>query len=182
MAKAFLMRTDKDAKFQTIKLEFREPGFSNDLEKLYIGGAEGNIHIPNEDYVTRMIEQSLSADSLLHQSTSDLQVNQTAHTIAFNTDLNKLVYKVSTDASIAIPSSAEVPMGEQNTVTISSANIDSNDGSVIFADFNRTLKMIFIDGILCTNNSASEKRYTFDSATNTLKVFGASDGSIVSYF
>jgi hypothetical protein len=48
MAKALLLRTENDQVFSEQKLEFREPGFSKDAEKFYIGGLLGNIHIPNE--------------------------------------------------------------------------------------------------------------------------------------
>jgi len=56
MSKAFLIKTEVDAVFQEKKLEFREPGFSKDLEKFYVGGITGNIHIPSKTFVDKMIQ------------------------------------------------------------------------------------------------------------------------------
>ena len=182
MSKAFLLRTEKDDKFRTIKLEFREPGFSNDLEKFYVGGASGNIHIPNEEFVSNMISTELSSFGPTKGTTAALATTHVVGTFAFNSDLNRIIYKATEEASITVATVSDILAKEQISVAIVSDNIDANDGSVSFVEFTRPVKMIFVDGILCTNNAASAKRYTFDTATKTLKVFGAVDGSIVSYF
>ena len=42
--------------------------------------------------------------------------------------------------------------------------------------------MIFVDGILCSTSSHAAKRYTYDAQSKNLRVLGAVEGSVISYF
>ena len=181
MSKAFLLKTEADAVFRDKKLEFREPGFSKDLEKLYVGGLTENIHIPNESFVDKMIKSKLSTHGPKFGTSAALEEGHIDGTFAFNTDTSKLLLKINGNP-IAIPTRGELAASEQATVTVTSENIDDTDGHVRLENFNRPVKMIFVDSLLCIKGANGEKRYEFDPATKLLKVYGCSDGSIISYF
>jgi hypothetical protein len=181
MAKALLLRTEVDQIFSEKKLEFREPGFSKDAEKFYIGGLLANIHIPNETFVATMISIALSTHGPTFGTTAVLIEGHKNNTFAFNTDTNKLLLKVG-ETPVAIPTRGELATAEQTSVVVSAANIDAGDGHVLLVDFTRPTKMIFVDGILCSNEGTASKRYTFDSQTNELKVYGCVEGSVISHF
>jgi len=181
MSKAFLLKTQTDAIFKDKRLEFREPGFSKDLEKLYIGGLTDNIHIPNELFVRNMIKNSLSTHGPKFGTSATLEEGHIDGTFAFNTDTNKLLLKINGNP-VAIPTRGELAASEQTTVTVESENIDDTDGHVRLENFNRATKMIYVDGILCIKGANGSKRYEFDPSTKLLKVYGCSDGSIISYF
>lgn len=181
MAKAFLMRTDKDAVFQQVRLELREPGFSKDLEKFYIGGLVENIHIPNESYVQNMIDTTLSTYGPTKGDTATLADKQQDGTFGFNTETNRLSLKVGS-GSLLFPTVSELGAKEQIAVVVSDDNIDSSDGHVLLSSFTRPVKMIFVDGILCIKGGSADKRYEYDPDTKDMKVFGCVDGSTISYF
>lgn len=181
MAQALLLRTEADEIFQSKRLEFREPGFSRDLEKFYMGGLNGNIHIPNEKFVEDMIKASLTSDGPKFATTAALEEGHVSGTFAFNTDTNRLLLKIE-DTPVAIAMKSELPSSDQIAVKVTTANIDANDGSVLLENFTRSVRMIFVDGILCSSESTATKRYTYDTAAKKVFVFGCIDGSVISYF
>lgn len=181
MAQALLLRTEADEIFQSKRLEFREPGFSRDLEKFYMGGLTENIHIPSEKFVGDMIKAALAENGPKFATTAILEETHVAGTFAFNTDTNRLLLKVG-DAPVAIALKAEIPGTDQIAIKVAAANIDISDGSVLLENFNRPVRMIFVDGILCSSEGTATKRYTYDSVAKKAFVFGCIDGSVISYF
>jgi hypothetical protein len=128
-----------------------------------------------------MIATALSTHGPKFGTTAVLTEGHRDGTFAFNTDTNKLLLKV-TGVAVAIPTRGELATAEQTSVVVSAANIDGGDGHVLLVEFTRPTKMIFVDGILCSNESTAPKRYTFNAQTNELKVYGCVDGSIISHF
>ena len=63
MASAFLLREGTKIDFDSIDLRVRELGFQKDDDRLYLGTRYGNKHIPNEEYVYSMIEDSIGRKS-----------------------------------------------------------------------------------------------------------------------
>jgi hypothetical protein len=181
MAKALLLRTEQDSVFANTRLEFREPGFSKDAEKFYIGGMIANIHIPNETFVSQMITTALQDHGPKFGTTATLVEGHKEHTFAFNTETNKLLLKIS-GVPIAIPTRGELANAEQTSVVVEAANIDAGDQHVLLSNFTRATRMIFVDGLLCSNEATAAKRYTFNSQTNELKVYGCVENSVISYF
>jgi len=90
MAKAFLLRTQTQLIFDTIRLEFREPGFTKDTERLYMGGLTENLHIPNEAFVSTMIDEKLLTHGPKMGTTAQLATQHVPGTLAYNTETGSL--------------------------------------------------------------------------------------------
>jgi len=181
MAKAFLMRTQSQELFNSTRLEFREPGFTKDTERFYMGGLSKNLHIPNEDYVTKMIGEHLASHGPKMGTTAQLSEHHVDGTFAYNTETGSLSLMLG-ETPVPIAFKHDTPSRAQVDVVVEAAHISSEDGSVLITDFRKGVFMIFVDGILCTTLTNSAKRYAFDNETKRLKVFGCVEGSVISYF
>lgn len=180
MAKALLVRHGKDEEFQIKRLELREIGFSTDLEKLYIGGLDKNLYIPDEDAVKKLISDSIANTTIRSSTSASLAETFPSNSMAINSETGKLLVKIGGEEKRVIMASDTIGRNQINHVVLSE-HIDA-DGSVSLASFTRPILMIFIDGILCLSSSTAEKRFTYDEATQLLKVYGASQGSVISYY
>jgi len=180
MAKAFLMRTQTQAVFDTERLEFREPGFTKDTERLYMGGLTENLHIPNEEYVSGMITERLASHGPKMLTTAQLEEQHADGTLAYNTETGSLLLRLGVN-SVPIAMKRDVPARTQVEIVVEAININP-DGSVLLTEFSRGVLMIFVDGILCSTASSAAKRYTYDAQTRQLRVIGCTEGSVISYF
>jgi len=183
MAKAFLIRWGYDQDFKDIKLQTREPGFAVDSEKLYIGAGDKNIHIPNEDFIKAMIDDGILTYTPITGSTGALSTEQKNGRIAYNTDTKKLQYKTSAGVIIQNATTVDIPTYTPTSVVVSDDNIDANDSnSVTLTGVNRPLKMVFLNGSLCTLNASDLHRLSVDSVSGTIKIKECSNGDIIAYF
>jgi len=181
MAKAFLLRTQTQLIFDTIRLEFREPGFTKDTERLYMGGLTENLHIPNEAFVSTMIDEKLLTHGPKMGTTAQLATQHVPGTLAYNTETGSLYLQVGQNP-VPIAMKRDIPSRTQVEITIEAIHIDAGDGSVLLTEFDRGVFMIFIDGILCSTSSTAAKRYIYDAQTRQVRVIGCVEGSILSYF
>jgi hypothetical protein len=183
MAKAFLIRWGTQNDFDSIKLQLRELGFSVDNERLYIGGNDENIHIPNESYLRAYVDSAASRYKPVYGPAADLIAAQENGMIAYSTDEKRISYKTPTGVKINIASTADLPLQTPFSVKVLAENIETADNnSVTLAGYNRPIEMIFLNGVLCTTNEDDTNRYEVDRLAQTLKVYGCSENDIIAYF
>ena len=184
MAKAFLVRWGRQIDFDSIKLSSRELGLAVDTVKLLIGTEDGNLHIPNEDFVKDMISSSLESRSLLYGTTIELQTKQLPGILAYDSDKKKIIYSTPDGSGVInVANEASLPLSRAISVKIEAANIDVNDSnSVTLAGYTRPVEMVFLNGMLCTTNASDLRRYAVDRVAHTLKVYGCAENDIVAYF
>ena len=183
MAKAFLIRWGFEQDFGDIKLQAREPGFAVDSEKLYIGTGDKNVHFPNEDFVSAMISDGVIKYKPMSGTTLELATNQISKTIAYNTDTKRLQYKTASGTIVQNAAAREIPTALPTSVVVQSANIDIHDGnSVTLAGITRPLKMVFLNGRLCSLETSDIHELTVDAASGTIKVKECVAGDIIAYF
>lgn len=183
MAKAFLIRWGYQNDFDSIKLQTRELGFAVDAEKLYIGSDDSNIHIPNEAYVERMIDSGVLAYKPVTGTTLELQSAQPVGSLSFNSDDKKIQYKMASGTIIKLANVIDLPSGEATSVTVSLENIDvGNFNSVTLSSYTRPIKLVFLNGSLCTNNPDDPHRYVIDPVNSTITIKECAEGDIIAYF
>ena len=183
MAKAFLIRWGYDQDFKDIKLQSREPGFAVDAEKLYIGTGDKNIHIPNEDFIKIMIDDGVLKYTPKTGTTLVLNTEQENGTIAYNTDNKRFQYKTSTGTIVQAASTNDIPSQTPTSVTVAASNIDIADfNSVTLSGMTRPLKMVFLNGALCSLSIDDTHKLTVNALNGTIKVRECVEGDIISYF
>lgn len=183
MAKAFLIRWGYDQDFKDIKLQTREPGFAIDTEKFLIGTGDKNIHIPNEDFVKAMITDGVLKYTPITGTTAELASNQLPKTVAYNTDTRKMQYKTVSGTIVANATTTDIPTNTPTSVTVAQENIDSSDAnSVSLSGMTRPLRMVYLNGLLCTLNPDDPHRLTVDNTTGTIKINECVAGDIIAYF
>ncbi len=183
MAKAFLIRWGYEQDFSNIKLQAREPGFAVDTEKVFIGTGDKNIHIPNEDFVSAMIADGVLKYKPLVGSTAELSVNQGNGTIAFNSETGRLQYKTLSGGIVSQVLKTEIPSPSPISVTVTAANIDiADNNSVTLSGMTKPLKMVFLNGILCSLSQNDTHRMTVDPIAGTIKINECAEGDIITYY
>ncbi len=183
MAKAFLLRWGYQNDFDSIKLQTRELGFSIDSEKLYIGTDDANIHIPNEAFTKALAISEVLKYKPTIGTTLELLTTQVASSLAFNSEEKRIQYKNSSGAVIKIVNMTDLPSGDAVSVVVASENIDAGDNnSVTLSDYTRPIRMIFLNGILCTNNANDAHMYTLDNINSTITIKECVAGDIIAYF
>ena len=183
MAKAFLIRWGYQNDFDSIKLQTREIGFTVDTAKVYVGSDDSNIHIPNEAYVKSMIDSGVLTYKPVTGTTLELQAAQIVGALAFNNDDKKIQYKMASGTIIKLANATDLPSGEATSVTVALANIDAgNFNSVTLSSYTRPIKLVFLNGSLCTNNPDDPHRYTIDSVNSTITIKECAEGDIIAYF
>ena len=183
MAKGFLLRWGTEADFRAVKLALREAGFTVDAEKMYIGGAEKNHHIPNEAFVNSMIIEGVAKYKPVSGETAELVAAHKKGAFAFNTTLQRLLYKKEDDTVIKVVTDQNMPVKTASTVVVAAANIDANDdNSVSISGYDRPVELVFLNGTLCTTNANDPHKYVVDPATHILKIKGCAENDIIAYF
>lgn len=183
MAKAFLTRWGYQNDFDSIKLQTRELGFAIDVEKLYIGTDDSNIHIPNEGFIAEMIKTGILTYKPVVGTILELQSAQLAGALAYNVDDKKVQYKTASGTTIKLASTSDLPSGEATSVVVAQENIDvGNSNSVALSGYTRPIKLVFLNGSLCTNNDNDAHKYTIDAVNSTLTVKECVAGDIIAYF
>ena len=183
MAKAFLLRWGTQNDFDEIKLHVRELGFTIDNERLWLGGNDENIHIPNEQFLKSYVAGEVPKYQPVTGTTTELQTLQAPGALGYNTEENRLSYKTKAGQKIDIVSTSDLPLKSPISVVVAIENIDTNDdNSVLITGYNRPIELIFLNGKLCTKESTDSNRYEVDDTANTLKVYGCSENDIISYF
>lgn len=183
MAKAFLLRFGSENDFKSIKLQTRELGFAIDSEKLYVGGEDKNIHIPSEDFVKNIVEYAISNRTNIEGSTQELQEKQKIGSVAYNSDTKRMQFVTKKGTKIEMASKKDLLLTESSNFTVTDENIDSDDeNSVTLGSFYRPYVMVFLNGILVTNNSDDNHQYTYDNSAGTLKIKQCAAGDIIAYF
>lgn len=183
MAKAFLIRWGYEQDFSDIKLQTREPGFAIDTEKFFIGTGDKNIHIPNEEFVASMIADGVIGYKPLFGTTQELSNSQENGAIAYNTEVKRIQYKTSAGTVIQHATVNDIPSYTPTSVTVAQANIDTNDSnSVTLSGMTRPLKMVFLNGSLCTLNPNDPHRLQIDNVSATVKIYNCVEGDIIAYF
>ncbi len=183
MAKAFLIRWGTQNDFDSIKLQVRELGFTIDNERLYIGGNDDNIHIPNEMFMKTYVASEVPKYKPLTGSTAELISAHLPGALAYDIDDKRIIYKTPSGVKINMASTSDLPLQTPFSVKVLLDNIDSVDGnSVTISGYNRPIEMIFLNGSLCTTNQEDTRRYEVDRTAQTLKVYGCSENDIIAYF
>ena len=183
MAKAFLVRFGTEDDFKAIKLQTREIGMALDTEKLYLGGEDRNIHIVSEEYAQTMIKKAVKGRKTAEGTTSELQNIQTPGSFAFNNELNRPQYLTESGKKISISVTSDLGKKDASTVVVQDGDIDTDDSnSVSLGDFIRPQKIIFLNGLLVTNNSSDPHQYTYDEANKILKIKECAAGDIIAFF
>jgi len=184
MAKAFLLRWGTQNDFDSIKLQVRELGFVVDTERLYVGGEDENIHIPNEIFIKNMILNYIPKYAIPYGNTLSLETSQVLSGLGYNTVTEKLSYKTPNSGSlINIVVDKDMPSNVSSTFKVLAENINTGDNnSVTLTGYNRPIEMIFKNGILCTTNADDQNRYIVDRNTNILKVYNCLENDIIAYF
>lgn len=183
MAKAFLIRWGYEQDFKDIKLQTREPGFAIDTEKFFIGTGDKNIHIPSEDFVSAMIADGVLKYKPLTGTTRELASIQENGTIAFNTESKRLQYKTMNGSVIPQVLPTDIPSYTPTSVVVAQENIDTNDNnSVTLSGMTRPLKMVFLNGKLCSTNTNDPHVITIDAQMGTVKIRDCAKDDIISYF
>lgn len=183
MAKAFLVRWGTQNDFDAIKLQIREIGFTIDNEKMYIGGNDENLHIPNEAYVNGLISAAIPTYKPITGTSIQLLTIHPPGAIAYDSDEKRLIYKTGAGVAINIANTSDIPSQTSFSVKVDLANIDAGDNnSVTLTGYDRPIELIFLNGILCTTHSDDVRKYTVDRTAKTLKINGCSENDIISYF
>lgn len=183
MAKAFLIRWGYDQDFKDVKLQTREPGFAIDSEKFYIGTGDKNIHIPSEDFIGSMIIDGVIKYAPVSGTALELNTLQKNKTLAYNTDTKRLQYKTNSGTIVQNASLKEVPTALPTSFVVQASNIDIMDSnSVTLAGITRPLKMVFLNGALCTLEATDPHRLSANTTEGTIKINGCADGDIIAYF
>jgi hypothetical protein len=183
MAKEFKLRWGYEQDFETIKLAPRELGCAVDTNKFFLGTSMGNMHIPNETFVAKMIVDALDAKTVPSGTATDLSSEKYREKIAFNTTTNRLQYKDANDKTYKLLTPLDVMSSKPVSVQVSIDNIDTADGnSVSINNFNRPIVMVFLNGVLCTEHQADPHRIVIDTDNRALKVYGCSENDIISYY
>jgi len=183
MAKAFLLRFGSEEDFKSIKLQLREPGFAIDSEKLFIGGTSRNLHIPNEEYVSKMINEHIDKRGILSGTSTDLAVSQPLLSFAYDTTLKRIVFKGGDGQRHIIVENKDIPRRTGVSIKIAAENIETEDNnSVIIQGYNSPIEMIFKNGILCTVHPDDPNRYEVDRENNLLKIYNCAENDIITYF
>ena len=183
MAKEFLIRYGNDADFQQKRLALREFGFAIDVEKLYIGGRDGNLYIPTSAVITEMIKSQVDGYKMMAGTTQLLNDTQVVGTLAYDTDTKRIRYKASENVVKSILTLSDALLSSPTTVQVEAGNIDTNDdNSVTLSDFNRPTKMVFLNGVLCTSHVADPHKYTYDDVQKKMKIKNCTEGDLISYF
>ena len=163
------------------KLQVRELCVNLVTEKLYLRLRGGLSHIVSETFMSEYVTQKLETRSLMTVSDSTDPATLIDKSVVFNSTATALQY-IHGNSRITLASISQLPLNEPQTVEVSTANIDSVDGSVSLSNFTRPMIMVYIDGILCVPSANATKRYIFNTLTKELKVFGCQDGSVIAYY
>jgi len=183
MAKAFLIRFGTENDFKAIKLQTRELGMALDTERLYLGGEDKNIHIPSEDFIKTSIKDAVNNRKILEGNTVDLQNSQIPGSIAFNTELNRPQYLTQSGKKTLIAVTSDLGKKEASTIVVQDGDVDTDDSnSVSLGDFIRPQIMVFLNGVLVTNNSGDPHQYSYDAENKILKIKECSSGDIIAFF
>lgn len=183
MAKAFLVRWGTQNDFDAIKLQIREIGFTIDNERLWVGGNDENLHIPNENFVKNMILTEVPKYKPLTGTSVELLTTHSPGALAFNKDGKHLVYKTPTGQNLTLVDTSMMPSNTATSVKVALENIDTADNnSVTINGYDRQIEMVFLNGVLCTIHPDDTRRYEVNRTDKTLKVYGCSENDIISYF
>ena len=183
MAKAFLIRWGTQNDFDSVKLQVRELGFTIDNERLWIGGNDENIHIPNEQFLKSYVAGEVPKYQPVTGTTAELATLQAPGAIAYNSEESRLSYKTKSGQKINLASTVDLPSRSPISVKVALENIDANDNnSVTITGYNRPIELIFVNGRLCTKEPTDPNTYSVDKASQTLKVYGCAENDIISYF
>ncbi len=183
MAKAFLVRWGTQNDFDSIKLQIREIGFTIDNEKMYIGGNDANIHIPNESFIGTMISEAVPKYKPMVGTGLELVTTHLPGAIAFNSETSILIYKTAGGSSISLARSIDLPAKTVYSVKVAAENIDAGDNnSVLLTNYERPIELIFLNGVLCTPEDYDAHKYTVNIELKTLKINGCVADDTISYF
>ena len=183
MAKAFLLRWGYQNDFDSIKLQTRELGFAVDTEKIYIGTDDSNVHLPNEGFVSTMITTGVALYKPTSGTTLELATTHLAGTIGYDTDEKRLKFKSLTGTIISLAKTTEIPVGDATSVVVAIENIDAGDNnSVLLTGYVRPVRLVFLNGILCTNNVADPHQYIVSEVNSTIKIKECAVNDIIAYF
>jgi hypothetical protein len=183
MAKAFLIRWGTQNDFDSIKLQLREFGFAVDTERVFIGGEDENLHIPNESYVRDMILNEVPKYSIPNGTAIEVSDKQVLSGLGYVYTSDTLTYKTPLGNIEEIVFKKNTPLKTSVTVKVLDENIDANDNnSVTITGYNRPIEMIFLNGRLCTTHEDDPHRYIIDQDNSTLKIYGCVANDLISYF
>ena len=183
MAKAYLIRKGYQEEFDRINLYARELGFALDTSRLLIGDGEENIHIPNEQFVASMITAKVLAYKPKSGTTVELDSAHVPGTFAYDTEMKRVIYKSASGAKSILARTSELPMSDATAITVATVNIDiAAQNGVLLTSFNRPLRMIFLNGKLCTNLASDPHQYIFNETEKTVLITECVAGDIISYF
>jgi len=183
MAKAFLLRWGTQNDFDSIKLAVRELGFAVDVERLYIGGNDENIHIPNEAFLKEYVASEVPKYKPIAGTTQELLSLQTPGALAYNTDENRMTYMSPIGSIYKFVTLSDMPLSAPFSVKVLSENIEESDNnSVTIQGYNRPIEMIYLNGRLCTTHSDDPNRYEVDRDAQTLKIYNCAENDIIAYF
>ena len=183
MAKAFLLRWGYQNDFDAIKLQTRELGYAVDSVKLFIGTDDANVHIPNEAFVSTMITNGVAKYKPVAGTALSLQASHLPGALAYSTDDKRIQYKTASGTSINVANLSDLPVGDAMSVIVSIENIATESfNSVTLNGFTSPIRMVFLNGSLCTNNPVDTHQYTVDSVAGTLTVKECTAGDIIAYF
>jgi len=183
MAKEYLVRYGTLQEFETIRLAVRELGFVVDVDQLMVGTSVGNKHIPNEDYVSNMILDSIHNAKIPSGTTTEVSSDEFREKIFFNTSINKLQYRDADDLNHTIVTFFDMLKQKPVTKNVEAEDIDTaNNNTVTITGYDRPIVMVFLNGILCTENENDPHMITVDSTNGTLSIANCEVGDIISYF
>ena len=183
-AKELLIRWAYSEDLQSFKPAVREFVFTVDDSRLFIGTETGPKEIAYVERVLSMIDQAIAEATIKSGTTIELQGTLKKGQLAFDKTKKRLVYRnPDTNVVQQYTTTSDLPLKTPVNIVVQQDNIDTNDNnSVTIVNFNRPFAMVFVNGTLATESSASRYRISVDFDNETLKVYGLSAGDVVSYF
>ena len=185
IAKQLLIRwAETEATLEQYRPAVREFVYAMDTGNVFMGTQEGPKKIAYWTDVQKYVQTQVQEYKPKTGNNDFLTTNLLGGQIGFNTDIKRLQYlDALTNVRQTYVTTADMPLKDAITVKVTSDNIDSNDNnSVTITNFKRPIRMIFVNGLLVSNNTADSKYYKYDASTNTLKIYNMEDGDLIAYF